>query len=517
MDDANLIGSTIEEVSLLVGKRFDSDAKQKLTTLLFRTIQGSNDVILSPMAEKYGPRILLDEWDSIFTSLGDSRIEDTLLNIELAQKEKFSPRSVAKPWFPERQKDLEGYYSSNSADYSVLDCSPSNLNLSLRPLSLASVKDFIKKSTSAGLPSMQKKGIVLDQTINNFEVLLSDANRLRIPCVIFTRTQESLKTRIVFGVPLIVVLNEMRFYQPVLKVQRNLTWRSALRGPDEVASHLTAIIDEAKRTGNLLVSIDFSKYDQSIKPELQAKVGEYYKAIFQKSFSGDIDDLIKLKSEIKVVSPTGIISGGHGEPSGSAFTNEDDSIAQHCIARHSNIPVEGFYDIQGDDGVYMINPDSYPTFVSNFNKFGLEVNEDKSTTSMEYLTYLQNLYHPYYRLKDDKIPGVYPTYRALNRICYLERFANFMDFGLQGRDYFAIRTLSILENCKYHPYFEELVKFVLSKDKYELSPSAKGIADYVKFVSETEGFSSDIINQFGDDIKGIKSWESFKLVQKLRA
>jgi len=57
MDDANLIESTIKEVSLLVGKRFDSDAKQKLTTLLFRTIQGSNDVILSPMAEKYGPKL----------------------------------------------------------------------------------------------------------------------------------------------------------------------------------------------------------------------------------------------------------------------------------------------------------------------------------------------------------------------------------------------------------------------------------------------------------------------------
>jgi len=517
MKDANLVDSVVKEVSQMVGIQFDSDAKQKLTTLLFRSVQGSNDVILSPMAEKFGPLVLLEEWDSIFNSLDESRIENTLLNIEQVQKEKFSPRSIAIPWFPERQKDLEGYYSNNSVDYSVLDCSPSNLNLSLRPLSLANTKDFIKKNTSAGLPSMQKKGIVLDQTVRNFDELYSQASMLDLPSVIFTRTQESLKTRIVFGIPLVIVLNEMRFYQPLLKVQKNLSWRSALRGPDDVASHLTAIIDEAKRTGRLLVSIDFSKYDQSISPELQAKVGEYYKAIFQNSFSDEIDDLINVKSNIKIVSPTGIMSGGHGEPSGSAFTNEDDSIAQHCIATHSNIPVDGYFDIQGDDGVYMINPDSYETFVSNFNKFGLEVNLDKSTTSMTYLTFLQNLYHPFYRKADGTIPGIYPTYRALNRICYLERYINFMESGLLGRDYFAIRTLSILENVKEHPYFEELVKFVLSKDKYNLTPSAKGISDYVKFVSETEGFSSDIINQHGDDVKGIRTWKSFQLVNKLRA
>ena len=115
------------------------------------------------------------------------------------------------------------------------------------------------------------------------------------------------------------------------------------------------------------------------------------------------------------------------------------------------------------------------------------------------------------------ITGIYPTFRALNRLCYQERFSSFKEFDLKGSDYYSLRTLSILENCKDHPLFEELVKFIASKDKYNLEVSDKGITNYVNFVSSTEGFVGDVVNQHGDDLKGIKSWESFKLVKRLQA
>ena len=149
-----------------------------------------------------------------------------------------------------------------------------------------------------------------------------------------------------------------------------------------------------------------------------------------------------------------------------------------------------------------------------FKKFGLNVNVDKSFESSNYLVYLQNLYHPDFK-KDGVIGGVYPTFRALNRIIYQERWANFEDYGIKGKDYYAIRTLSILENCKNHPLFEKLVKFILSKDKYNLEITSSGISDYVKFMSDTEGTQGLIVNQYGDDLSGIRNWDSFLLVKSL--
>jgi len=484
-------------------------SKEKLSNLLTRTTVGNKDILVSPIG-KVGPDKLLREWRAIFEEAVTSGkvSNDVLIDIEDAQADKFSPRSIALPWI-KRKANVDQYFVDTNIDYSSLNCSTSTPK-SLRPLSFENASKYIKKSTSAGLPSMRKKGEVLDETLRNIDEYL-DRND---PAVLYTRTQESAKTRDVFGVPLADVLYEMRFYRPVLEFQKRLKWRSALSGPDKVAKHLTEIIETAVSEGLTLISIDFSAYDTTIKQGLQFKVGDYYKSLFQKQYHKDIDNLIQRKSTIGLVTPDGVMRGPHGEPSGSAFTNEDDSLAQHCIAMSSNVIIDDLLDIQGDDGVYAIKPDHVNTLYNAFKRFGLNVNVDKSYESPNYVVYLQNLYHPDFK-KDGVIGGVYPTFRALNRIIYQERWANFEDYGIKGKDYYAIRTLSILENCKNHPLFEEFVKFILSKDKYNLEVTSRGISEYVKFMSDTEGTQGLIVNQYGDDLSGIRDWRSFKLVKSL--
>jgi hypothetical protein len=514
---ANQISSVVSEVEYLIPKGLDSNAKEKLTNLLYSTINGRNDIILSGIGQNWDPGIVLDNWLKILKS-NEDMMEEILIDLEMRESEKFGPRSIAKPWYPERQLALDEFYEQTDIDYSVLRCdTPEELkSFNLRPVSIDEAAKKIKRSTNSGLPWLGKKGDYLDITLRDWDELLNLAMEYKLPCVIFTRTQESAKTRNVYGVPLIVVLNEMRFYRPLLKVQKDLPWRCALRGPDDVADHMTRIIDGAIRSGKMLVSIDFSAFDSTVKPGMQAKVGEYYMNLFQSKFGSEIRDIVTLKSNIPIVTPDGIRYGGHGEPSGSAFTNEDDSIAQFLVARHSGVLEEflNLFAIQGDDGVYAIDPEKLPTFFNAFKIF-FNINLEKTKQASDHLFYLQNLYHPFYRKDDGTIPGIYSTVRALNRIIYQERFINFVEYELKGRNYYALRTLSILENCKNHPLFPKLVDFVLHLDKYDLSPSSDSIVNYVRLINDTEGFRSSIPQQFGDNVSGIKDWESYKLVKKL--
>jgi hypothetical protein len=306
---------------------------------------------------------------------------------------------------------------------------------------------------------------------------------------------------------------ESQFYRPLLKYQRTLGWRTALLGPESIDIKMDLMIKEAIRSNQKLVSIDFSNYDASVKGRLQKASFEYIKSLFRIEYHDEIDVLAERFNTVPIVTPDGIIEGPHGVPSGSTFTNEVDSIAQYLVGS-SVISSDIQRDIQGDDGAYVVqDPDVLrETFVLN----GLNVNEEKSTVSDKYLVYLQNLYSPEYQ-RNGIIRGVYPTYRALNRIIHLERFDQFGEDGIEGSDYFSIRTISILENCKNHPMHRELVSYVHRLDKYGLTYSEENLSNYIKRISK--GSVSDDFNQFrfGDDLRGMKSFETVKILAELNA
>lgn len=490
----------------------DQNVKMKLSINLASVYTGNSEVLLSPMAREHGAERILAEWNKVFQANRDS-LNYTLSELEESQFSRCGPRSISKPWL-ERREGTALYFEESNIDYERLVALPdaSRDRGKLRPISLTSAAKFLKNSTNSGLPFYTKKGLVKERVLSRFDYYF----KRKDPCVLFTRTQEQGKTRDVWGYPIVDTLNEMRFYRPLLDYQKRLHWRSSLKGPENVNRKLTNIINKAMSDGLELLSIDFSSYDRSLKPGLQRKIFDYYKYLFQSKYSNDLDNICERKSSIGLVTPDGVIEGYHGEPSGSTLTNEDDSIAQRIIARQSNVLFGDLFDIQGDDGVYAIQPDKVNSLFNSFREYGIEVNESKSYRSNDYLIYLQNLYHNDYR-KNGEVKGIYPTFRALNRLLYQERWSNFEDYGILGRDYYSIRALSILENCKYHPLFEKLVRTVLKFDKYKLHVSNKGIADYVKMVSESQGTEGILNNQYGDDVKGIKSFSSYKLVRSIKA
>lgn len=503
--------ANIPSFPFLKDLNIDLEARQKLSINLARIYSGSSDIIETPMCREHSAIKVLSKWDKVFQD-NISSMNDVLLKLEELQKSKIGPRSISKPW-KERREGTYAYFEGNKVNYDLLDATPEATRDKgiLRPISVDNATKLMKNSTNSGLPFYTRKGLVKDRVLARFEHFLKRMD----PCVLFTRTQEQGKTRDVWGYPIADSINEMRYYSPLLAYQRKLKWRSSLNGPEYVNMRLTHIIDEARRLGLELVSIDFSSYDRSVKLKFQQKISEYYKYLFQVNYSMDIDKMTIRKGTIELVTPDGILKGNHGLPSGATLTNEDGSVGQFIISRKSNCTVDGLFDIQGDDGVYAIASDKVKSFMNCFKKYGFDVNEDKSYRSSDYLVYLQNLYHIDYR-RNGVITGIYPIYRALNRLLYQERWSNFEEFGIKGIDYYSIRAICILENCKYHPLFEELVKFVIKYDKYSLDYSNEGLSQYVKMISQTSGIEGILINQYGDNIKGIGNFETVKLINKLK-
>jgi len=485
----------------------DQDVKERLSILLQRTYFGNNEVYVTPISKKHKPEEILAKWDKVFQA-NKSKLNEVLVNLEESQRSKFGPRSISIPWNERREGVLDSF-DVNDDNYLTPEAVLPAIKdrASLRPLSLVNSLKFLKNNTNSGLPYYTNKGKIKDRLLSEFDSLLERKD----PCILFTRTQEQAKTRGVWGFPAADTLNEMRFFLPLLDYQKRMGWRSALLGPEEVSRRLTKLISDAVKRKLTLVSIDFSAYDASIKPNLTGKAFEYIKSLYQSKHHKEIDYINERFSSISLVTPEGVISGNHGVPSGSTFTNEVDSIVQYQIAKSSGVVEDELLQIQGDDGVYAIPDEKIVSLYSSFKKYGLKVNPDKSSESNRYLIYLQCLYH-YDEMVDGRIGGVYPIYRALNRIIFQERWSNFEDFGIIGRDYYAIRTISILENCKFHPLFKEFVYFITELDKYSLVPTQKGINDYIDMIGYSSGTEGILINQHGDNIRGIRAFSTYKLI-----
>jgi hypothetical protein len=78
------------------------------------------------------------------------------------------------------------------------------------------------------------------------------------------------KTRPVWGYPIAWTILEQMYYQPLLQIRSSLTYRSALRGPDEVDTAVD-LLYRNKKANQKFVCVDFSAFDASISSELQAK------------------------------------------------------------------------------------------------------------------------------------------------------------------------------------------------------------------------------------------------------
>lgn len=486
----------------------------KLSFQLSLVEKGSSEILTTPLAKSRTP----EDIKKLFEHRFMSKIKDInckpLTDLEESNLSKYGPRSLAKPWTDRKEslyKYFEPYKGENPKKLDGnMKPAPKYKNV-FRPISVDSASKFIKPNTNSGLPYLVKKKDILQFVVNEFNKLV----KLDIPCVLFTRTQELGKTRNVWGVSIVQALMSMCYFQPILAYFKQIGWRSSLNGPLAVDLKISKLIGYALLNNLSLVSIDFSSYDASLKPEIIRLAFEYLKQLFQTSYSPVIEELYNRFVNIRIVTPSGIWKGAHGVPSGDVFTLDVNSLCQRIVAEDSKVLIDDYLDITGDDGAYVISDESVNKLFDTFEKYGLSVNREKSFIAKDYLIYLQKLFHAKF-MKDEFIGGIYPLSRALNRLVYQERFYNFEAKGIEGRDYYSIRAICILENCKYHPLFEDFVRFITELDKYNLAVSQNGISQYVQLMTDSNGAEGLLINQYGDDLKGIKSFQSFKLIKSFK-
>lgn len=480
----------------------------RLANHLSNVLKGSVEVQMTPLAMHTDPLQTLVEWDVIF-SANTHRMNQTLLSLEKSQRSKFGPRSIAVPW-TERASSISSSYSCQDSKYDNPLFYNLEVTCNLKPLSKEEASFKMNGASSSGLPFLTKKSKTINDVINNFDMYL----KRKDPAMLYTRTDDSKKTRNVWGYPFADTLLEIMFYTPLQEHQRSLSYRSALVGPDDVAKGITKIVLKAIKSDCIIYSVDFAGYDASIRYQYIIKAFDYIERCFNYRFATPIRYMCERFYSISIVTPDKVCCGKHGVPSGSGFTNEVDSIIQAGIALLNDFVDIEHFQVQGDDGVYMLDEKHIKEFEDNFVSAGLQLQKQKSFKSKDFAVFCQNLYHNDYINDKGIIDGIYPIYRALNHLLFQERFVEFAKSGMVGKDYYGIRALSILENCKYHPLFEEFVRFVLQRERYALDISEDGLMAYCNsHIDATIGLNQ----QYGANINGIRGFASFQMVAKIIA
>lgn len=473
----------------------------KLSTSLERIKRGNETVLITPQAKRVGPDTIVNEWKKVFDSKLSEMNED-LLELEESNRLKIGPRSIAKPWSDIRQATIDGFnIDSVNCEHLITKPKFSSDIGKLRPLSLENSAKLTKSNTQAGAPTLLKKGVVRADTVSKWKELYE----MNLPMIPAIRTQEQGKTRLVKIVDYATIMQENRYFVPLFNYQKSEFCYSAFNGPVAVDTAMTQLITDAVDMGYQCVSGDIEGFDDSVGPDLSNCAFDEVKQLFQSQYHSEIDEIAYLFSNKSLVTPEGVFEGPHGIPSGSNFTNIIGSMVNRQVSEH---PMELSQYLGDDLALAVKEPEDIFT---RYNKVGLKMNKTKTLVKPYSFVYLQMLHHIDY-VTDGEFKGIYPTWRALNRLIYPERFSDFNDYDLTGSNYFAIRSLSIMENCKYHPLFEEFVKLWMRFEKYTV-PENKSIAAFAKMTDEKLG-SLGTTNQYGSKIKGLKSFESYRLAMK---
>lgn len=490
---------------------YSEDIKKKIFNNLIVTFdgrEGENDVKITPLGKACDPVRFITAWNKIYESKRHL-LNKPLQDLEQSQRSKFSPRSIQVPW-AERKEGVKASFSNQSEKYDNPEFYEFDDPKDLTPLDLDRAVSNLKETKSSGLPFLTSKGKAIPEVLKDWKKNLARKD----PAMLYTRTESNRKTRNVWGYPIADTILEAMFFQPWQNFERTLSYRAAMVHPDELAKAVTKIILKAKETGRVILSIDFAAFDASVRCQYILKAFDRISRCFPSQFKPTIDYIAGRFCSIAIITPDGILRGLHGVPSGSMWTNTIDSIIQLGIALTCAFLCTEYIQVQGDDGIYMLYRHEVDELYKTFERAGLNVSVDKSHVADDYAMFCQNLYHLDYIKPDGVIYGIYPVYRAICHLVYMESHTDFVKVDVSSKDYYGIRTVSILEHCKHHPLFEDLVRFVFAREKYKLDFTEDGLVKYSKFLNLPV---SGLNQQYGSNVTGIRNFETMKVIRKIIA
>jgi len=176
--------------------------------------------------------------------------------------------------------------------------------------------------------------------------------------------------------------------------------------------------------------------------------------------------------------------------------------------------------ILGDDGALSFRNLPEDTIAQVIERcaghFQLDANAEKQDVSNNTMHYLQRFFDIDILVPGTNIvAGSYPTVLALNTAMNPERFHDSRKWDEKME---ILRWIMILENCKHHPLFHEIVDFFIKGDKYRLGLAIpgflkRGIAETFKKAKTIKGFVPSYNTSF--ERLGIYEFETVKYLRSL--
>ena len=382
------------------------------------------------------------------------------------------------PW-TERRQNVQAYYKSSRSQNTFSDSVVQRVSeelferpARLRPKSAEEVIPLMTTDTNSGLPRFRRRSTVVPESIEDAANIFEGVNTY--PAILGWRGQSGgpevgdVKQRTVWMFPFGTNIAEYRYYHPVFETIRQKSFGSAWSDQDAINLAVDRFLRDGGNT-SLKLSIDFSGYDQSVAPEHQSRFWDVMRFAFQEPEG--LEELATAFQTIQIICTRSVmLSGSHGVPSGSVFTNLCDTVIHrmlqyHCAEKFGDKINLSTAQCQGDDGLLSYEGLSTAEVVDCLSELGFEANLDKQFIGSDDCVYLQRYYHRNY---ERGVVGIYPTFRALNSLMGQERVHDPEKWGI---DMVILRSIMILENTKYHPLFREFVSFVRESDRYGLDPS----------------------------------------------
>lgn len=431
-----------------------------------------------------------------------------LLDFETSMRGKVGPMSVMVP-FSERQEKVEEYYTRSQVEAAPISEEAIQATVEewkgisgVRALSRKNTLQEMRLSTNSGSPFFTKRKLVTNNE--------AQAKQFLPAATLGWRGQEGgpepddVKQRVVWMFPFELNVHELSVYKPIIKALQAHKLVPALIDMDHVDDCMTKLFD-TKSPDDLVIGTDFSGYDQSFGIEPQKAVEQIWERL---GVPGEwLRDIYPQKFSIPIVCTEEVTyTGDHGMASGSGGTNTDE-CAEHRALQHETALLAGsrlnlYSQAYGDDGVISYPGITLDHVIKSYTSHGHEMNDTKQYVSETATTFLRRYYHTSWR-PDGKMRGVYSIYRALGRLRKQERY---YDPDKWNATLVVLRSLSIIENCRWHPQFIELIEYVLTGDKYRLGLSVAGFFDR-RTLSRLAKEAQDVM---GDDFLGYVKNQQYK-------
>lgn len=476
---------------------------------------GQPDEYRTPFYKGRSVTSLLKEWNSHLIQIQDKFPE--LYDFEEDLGKKVGPMSIMKP-LKDRMKDIDSYYDSILLESKPIPesairsaCKEWSDVAGIRMRNQKNTVEAMKKSTNSGSPYFTKRSKVVDKTVPvtiyspEAHITMDMPSGVWDACAVLGwrgqeggPSKEDVKQRVVWMFPFGINVAELQVYQPLIDAMQKgrIPHVPAWVSMEAVDYAITRMFD-TKAPNDLVICTDFSKFDQHFNKDLQDCARQCLRFLFKgdRAYNDWDQSVFPVKYNIPLAYDYGKIRmGAHGMGSGSGGTNADETLAHRCLQHEAAISSSQVLNPNsqclGDDGVLTYPGITVEAVMRAYTSHGLEMNESKQYASTHDCVYLRRWHHKDYRVNGVCV-GVYSTNRALGRLCEQERY---YDPEVWGPKMVALRQLSILENCKYHPLKEEFADWCMKGDKYRLGLDIPGFFDNLeRYAKEATDYMPDFL------------------------